>query len=196
MAKDKRIFNLLKPIKPPMSVWDKIYLWILGRARIVVIVAELLVVVAFFSKVVVDTVAKNKTEQVKSLQTEVSFYSEGKEAEFRKVIAKDQNYSLLWSKSSKMTSVLDEILSYIPNPASEVTINIEKDKVSILGKIDLQSLEQIEQLIENSPTFETAYIDTLSIESQDARQNQGNYVLVAIVAEDKQLRENLTLQLE
>ena len=191
MSKKKRIFNLLKPVQPPQTVWDKIYFWIVGKARLVIIFAELLIAIAFVSKVVVDTNAKNKTEVVQGLFTEANFYSREKESEYRKIIGKDENYQKIWSQSSSMTPIIDEILNYIPNPASEITINIEQDRVSILGKIDLQTLELIEQSIESSPTFETAFIDTLSIESQDANRGQGDYVLVAIIADDNKFRDSI-----
>ncbi len=186
---ESRIFNLLKPIAPPETVWDKIYDWILGRARVVILITELLIVGAFVGKVVVDTTAKNKDNQIYSLQSELAFYTD-KEPVFRDIQKRDTQYVNIWNKSSGYSAILDEIFSYIPNPGAQLTIRFDKGKVSILGYDDLDSLKTLETSLKNSKTFTNASVNTLSLEQKEVLQAKGLYILEATIVNPK--REALT----
>lgn len=188
---EKRIFNLLKPEAPPITVWDKIYSWIVSRARVVILVAEVLIVLAFFSKVFVDTQAKNKQRDLDKLIQESNLYAATIEPQFRQLNRQDTDYKKLWNKSSNYSEIINEIYSYINNPSSEVTIRIDKNKVSIFGTEDLDDLSSLENSMESSPTFSSAYIDTLTLEQQEIEQGVGQYVLVATIGEDSKYRDQL-----
>lgn len=190
MAK-KRIFNLLKPEVPPLTVWDKIYDWLIQRARIVIVFTEILVVIAFMSKVVVDTQAKNKEKKIEQLNNEVRFFALEKEPKFREIQAKDSDYRLLWNQMNKYSEILTEVYSYLGNTSSDLNVSVSADKVSVSGSIDLESLKRIEASMESSPTFSSAYIDNLIVESEDVDTNTGKYVLVAIINKENRLREQI-----
>lgn len=190
MAK-KRIFNLLKPEIPPLTVWDKIYDWLIQRARIVIVFTEILVVIAFMSKIVVDTQAKNKEKKIEQLNNEVRFFALEKEPKFREIQAKDSDYRLLWNQMNKYSEILTEVYSYLGNTSSDLNVSVSADKVSVSGSIDLESLKRIEASMESSPTFSSAYIDNLIVESEDVDTNTGKYVLVAIINKENRLREQI-----
>lgn len=185
---ENRIFNLLKPIVPPTTIWDKIYLWIVSRARIIILIAEVLIVIAFFSKVVIDTQAKNKQRQIDRLIQESNLYAATVEPQFRQLNRQDTDYKKIWNLSSNYSEILEEVYSYIDNPSSEVTIRIDKNKVSIFGTEDLNALSQLESAMESSPTFSTAYIDTLTLEQQEVEQGIGKYILIAVVDDENKYR--------
>ncbi|MBE0573852.1 hypothetical protein IH575_03045, partial [Candidatus Dojkabacteria bacterium] len=113
MMEKKRIFNLLKPVQPPPSFWDKFYNWILTRARVVILITELLIVAAFVGKVIVDTQARTKDEEIQNLRAENSFYATEREPIFRDFQRRDVTYQRIWSNSSEYNEVLNEIYSYI-----------------------------------------------------------------------------------
>jgi hypothetical protein len=178
----KTFFNLLKPIERPKTLWDKVYDWVVGKARVVVLVAELVIAIAFVSKVVVDTQAKNKTKAIERLGTEIQFYS-AKEAEFRKVQKKVNDYLKLWDKTSNAAAILTEVYSYIPNPGDEISIKVENDTVSIYGYDSLDSLGSLEAAMKGSDTFVvgSVRIDTLTLEEKEILQETGQYVLSATI---------------
>ncbi len=180
-AKQQTIFNLLKPVEAPKTVWDKIYDWILGRARIVILITELFIAVAFVGKVIEDTNAKNMDKQIENLKLELSIYSNDKEPAFREIHRKEGQYNLLWTSSSGYVNVLKEIYSFIPNAGADITVKFDSGKVSILGFDDLTFLQQIEQSLKTSSTFSAVAVNTLSITQQESDKSQGKFVLVATI---------------
>jgi len=180
MAK-QRTFNLLKPVEPPPTIWDKIYSWILVNARIVILITELLIAFTFMGKVIEDTAAKNKDKEIQNDKAELAFYSTDKEPIFRNIQTKNQKYNIIWSNSTSYTNVLKEIYSYITNPGSEITIRITKSKVSIFGYEDLGSLKDLEAAMKSSPTFNSVFVDNLSLQKKEIDTSQGLYVLEAII---------------
>ena len=149
----QRAFNLLKPLDPPKTVWDKVYDWLLDRARIVILITEILVAIAFFAKVVQDTVAKNMDNQIASLTSELAFYSETLEPEFRLIESKDGAYTTIWNNSSQYADVVQEVYSYISNSASEINLRVEGREITIFGTEDLSSLQTLEAALKSSPSF-------------------------------------------
>ena len=178
---EKRVFNLLKPLEPPLSLWDKIYNWILKRARVVILVAELIIVVAFVGKVIEDTNARNKDKQIENTQNELRFYSAEIEPGIRKIQTLSNNYMILWNNSSSHKKILNEIYSYIPNLSSELTVKIDGNKVSIFGYSDLSAIRDLENSLKNSDSFSVVYIDTLTLEQQEIIENKGQYVLICFL---------------
>lgn len=180
----KRVFNLLKPVLPPATFWDKAYDWILGRARIVVLITELLIVVAFVAKVIVDTQARAKDEEIASLRTELGFYAQEREPIFRDIQRRDAAYQRIWEKNSKYADVVEEIYSYIQNPGVQITISAERNSISILGYDDLGAVQNLESRMKSSESFSSVFVDTLSLEQQEIAQSTGQYALVAIIKDN------------
>src|SRR5688572_23715853 len=102
-------FNLLKPLPSPKTAWDKIYDWVLGRARIVILITIILIALAFIAKVVVDTDAKNKDKSIDTLTTRLQFYATSSEPVFRTFSAKTDNYIKVWNGSSGISAAVTEI---------------------------------------------------------------------------------------
>lgn len=175
-----RIFNLLKPAEEPRSVWDKIYDWVLSRARIVILITELLIAVAFVGKVIEDTGAKEKDKQIALLQSQLTFYS-SKEPVFRDFQKRTSEYNQIWSTSNEYKKILDEVYSYIPNQGAELSIKIEKNNLTVLGYDDLTAVKELETAMKASPTFSSVIIDNLTLEQKEVLQQKGQYVLVATI---------------
>ncbi len=178
---DKRIFNLLKPVTPPPSAWDKIYEWILGKARIVVLITEIIIAVAFVFKVIEDTTAKNKDKQIDQLNSELTLYSQQLEPEFRQIQNKAGDYIVLWDSSSEYNNVINEVFSYIENPSSDVSVRAGKGTISITGFDDLSQLQKLEDSMKNSKTFSSVDIRDLTLEGEEVTANKGRYLLQATI---------------
>lgn len=176
----KRIFNLLKPVEPPKTVWDKIYDFILYRARIVIQLTELMIVFAFGGKVVVDTVAKNMDQQIETAQQQLQFLST-LEPQIREVQRKDNLYKNLWRQSYSYTEVFNEVMSYIVNPGAEIVISIKTDTVTISGTDDLSALQILEDKMKTSSTFRNVFITNLTLQPTEISQAKGQYALLATI---------------
>ncbi len=179
MAQRRKIFNLLKPIEPPLTAWDKVYLWIVNRARVVILITELLISFAFVGKVIEDTSAKNKEKMVDKLVSELKFYAVEQEPFFRNIQRKGGDYIKVWNSSSGYYSILNEIYSYIPDLPSDLTVRISDNRVSIFGNESLSTLKTLEEAMKKSKTFTAVFIDTLSLEQQQILEKKAQYVLVA-----------------
>lgn len=177
----KRNFNLLKPLMPPSTAWDRIYEWLIGKARVVILVTELIVAVTFIAKVIADTSAKNKDREIDRLNQELTYYSSDLEPTFRRLQLKSDKYVQIWNNASEYTDVVNEILSYIPNESSEISININKNIVSIFGYENLDDIKALETSLKESNHFSNTLVIDLSLNQTDIKEDVGRYSLSAII---------------
>lgn len=193
MAKTKsaKVFNLLKPVEPPKTAWDKAYDWLVNKARIIVFTVEILIVIAFATKFIVDTSAKSKEKRFEALRQTEAFYAKDDEPEFRRIQAKSRNYGNLWDGSSAKALILEEVYTYIPTDITEVTIQINEDRVILSGYQDLNELKEVEDSFKASDTFSDAYIEDLSLESEDVILDKGRYSLVGVIDPEAATRVDL-----
>lgn len=185
----KRNFNLLKPLQPPPTVWDKVYLWFIDKARIVILVAELIIAVAFILKVIEDTDAKNKDKEIEKLRNEISFYAPELEPSFRNVQTRSDKYLLIWNNSTKYYDALNEIVSYLPSNTSEVSIRFGDGEIGVFGYDDLDSIRVLEDALKNSLNFSNTKVSDLTLGQGDVVQSKGRYGLTAKIIDN--LREQL-----
>lgn len=177
----KRNFNLLKPIQPPATAWDRVYDWLIGKARIVVLVTELIVASTFVLKVVVDTTAKNKDREIGRLEKELLFYGTDLEPSFRKIQLKSDKYVEIWNGASQQYLVLQEVFSYIQNESSDISVIISGDEVSVLGYEALSDIKSLESNLKTSQNFTEVTVSDLSLSEKEVRENKGSYILTAKV---------------
>ncbi len=184
----KRPFNLLQPIKPALTLWDKIYDWVLWRARIVILVTIILITGIFVGKVVVDTDAKNKTKEIASVESRLKVLETAYESEFRNLFRREDDYEELWNVGSAYTAVIQEIGSYIGGNVN-LNVRVQDNKITIFGTEDLSVLNQVEVAMKSSTSFKNVFVNSLTVDSGQEGLNQGDYILSAeiVAAERPQL---------
>jgi len=182
---EQRIFNLLKPVTPPTTGWDKIYEWMIGKARIVVLITELIIATTFVFKVIEDTQAKNKEKQIEQLSGELTLYAQSLEPKFRAIQNKGSDYTSLWENSGEYSNVVNEVFSYIANPSTDLSVRVGKNTVSVLGFEDLATLQKLEESMKNSKTFSSVGIRDLTLEGEEVTANKGRYILEATMVNNK-----------
>lgn len=185
MATEGSIFNLLKPIKPPETVWDKIYEWLVGRAKVVILITQLIIALSFFGKIYVDTEAKSKDEEIEQVSNEISFFQApgGIDSSARITFTKDSDYRRIWDESSYMHVVLEEIYSYLANPNSEISIQIDEEGVSASGRDTTENLRQFEAALDQSTSF-TSKNFFLSEEQKDIAEGFARFTFSAELSEE------------
>jgi len=176
-----RIFNLLKPSPEPPTAWDKIYNWIIGKARVVMVIAEIVVALTFVIKVVVDIQAKNLDEQIEQREAELSLYAKQVEPEIRRLQQKAITYEKVWKRSSDYAPILAEINSYISVTEKNIAVRINTDSVSVRGGGNLEVLKKIESNMRNSETFQEVQ---LSVDTESGAIQEGTYLITAKIATD------------
>lgn len=193
MAEKNRtyIFNLLKPIKEPRSAWDRVYDWIVSRAKVVVLLAEILIIIGFVGKVIVDNEAKNKYQAYRSVADNVRFFEQTQEAELLQIQAMEKDYRELWDKASNSSVIIAEIIGYIQNPANKIVISMNKREVFITGTNNLQELETLENNMKRSLSFISASVSRLALDEQDIIDGVADIDLQATLSEEIITRELL-----
>jgi hypothetical protein len=190
--KTKRNFNLLKPYKAPPTAWDKVYDWLINKARVVMLVSEVAVAISFVGKVVVDVQAKNLDDAIKGKVFELSQYAPVIEPNLRQIQQKANVFTNIWEASSGYSDVLKEIYSYVPNPAADLSIRIAESDVTITGGDSLEALSQIEAKMKASATFVSSETK-INLNSEGSAVQQGKYLLVTKIAKVNN-RTKLTVQ--
>ncbi len=188
---DSLTFNLLKPVAAPKGSWDRIYDWLVGRAKIVIIFIEIIVVISFFAKVVVDNVGKNRIQEFNSIRQTLQPLENEYEQEFRRLQTKDIEYKRLWNGSKKYKEIIDEVYSYFPSITSDLTIKVEENRVTVFGANNLDDFRTLEEGVKNSETFTEAFVDSLTQEQVDVEQNTGKYIFTIVIDPEKIKRETI-----
>lgn len=187
----KKIFNLLKPISPPQTYWDKIYDWLIGKAKIIILITQFVIVLSFVTKVIVDTQAKSKDKRIETLEGELQFYQTAQEPLFRRLHSQQIDYRLLWNKSSAYADVIQEVYAYISNPSAEISVKIEGQILTISGTDDLDYLRNLEGKLRSSDTFISVTFKELSQRQREIQEGTGRYELEAIISSDRIQRDQI-----
>jgi Tfp pilus assembly protein PilN len=149
----RKIFNLLTPQAAPPTAWDNVYSWLVDKARIVMILAELMVAFVFLAKIVVDTQAKQLDETLTRLDQQFQFTYSAAEPRLRTLQQKVTTYSSVWKKSSSYADLLTELGTLLSSPNSQLNISINDDALNINGITTEGELVAFEAAIKASPSF-------------------------------------------
>lgn len=182
MARRQYIFNLLQPLKTPKTYWDKIYDWLIMRARVVIIIVEILIVVGFVGKIVVDNIGKNREQVYDDLRSQIDIVASSNEATFRTIQTKSDEYLKLWENSSQYGDVMEELSGYI-NFNTTTSITIDGYSLTISGFQALDEIDRLENNMKNSPNY-SEVLTNLTLNEQDIQDNFGQFTINATLTED------------
>ncbi len=159
-------FNLLREQKEPPTLWEKIYAWTLGTARIIVIIVELIVVGAFVTRIIIDTKAKKIDKEVKLRQATLDGLSES-EFRYREIQDKLSLYTDVWQNSSNYTDVVKILENNLIVNFSDLQVSIDKGKLVIRGEGDINRISDLETAIKSSEMFTN--VETFEVDSTTVR---------------------------
>lgn len=148
----KKGFNLLKEQLDPPTVWSKIYDWIVGTARLIVIVVEIIVVVAFGIRLVVDVQSKDLDEQIATKETNLKLFQDA-EARFVRIQNKTAAFDTGWTESELYTSIFAEINGFLPEDAIELSVRLDGETFLVTGKASESEVGRMETAFKNSTSF-------------------------------------------
>lgn len=189
---DDTFFNLLKPIEEPKTSWDLIYDWILGKARIVLLIIEIIMVLIFFAKVYVDNVEKNLLQEFDKAQLQLLSLEDKYEDEIIEFQNRVLGYGESWLNSAELSPTLREIMEYVGDPSDQFSITLNNNgNVQIAGYESLDKLRNLESDLKKSDSFTSVTVETLSLEQADIFDEMGRYSLKAIIDESISSRKPL-----
>lgn len=177
----RTIFNLLQPKPAPPTAWDNIYFWLVDKARVVLIIAEILVAVVFVGKVAVDTQARSLDEQVRRLDEQYRVGYATSEARLRTLQQKSQTLVDVWKSSSAYAPLLAEINSYLGVSSLKISITFTDDRLTVNGFSDKTELAKFEAAIKSSPRFVEVELFEVKSDSSDGENKDAGFGLRARV---------------
>jgi Tfp pilus assembly protein PilN len=124
--------NLLPQKGFSSTTTGRILAWILSTFRVIVIITEIIVMVAFLSRFWLDAQNTDLTEEIdqkKSILTNFIVF----EREFRDTQKRSQLYKNFLTDRIQFTTYLDSIRSYMPNDVVLTTIAFSDKQISIQG---------------------------------------------------------------
>jgi hypothetical protein len=178
----KKSINLLIDRGAPPTIWERAYDWVTGSARIVVIVTELIVLLAFGWRFYLDRSLNDLNERISKKGNALKSLSDD-EDEIRIIQAKLNTYRELWTVSSTYAEVISEINNFMPTGISEASISIQEDettrKLSIRGSGPRDKIQELETSLKNSTTFTD--VELKQLEGEGGGEENDEFVFTAKV---------------
>lgn len=164
----KQGFNFLKPQVEAPSPWSRIYDWVVGTARAILILFEIAVIVALGVRIVVDVQSKSIDQQITSLE-DIMNQRATEEQKYRILQTKAKAYARIWTTGQIYSEIYDIINSYIPLSAVKFDVNFEGSNVRIGGKATNEDIRNMENGLKQSPLFRDTKLTMLEVASDDPK---------------------------
>lgn len=146
----KKSFNLLRPVEQPPSFWEKIYFWMSGTCRIIIIVVSLVVIIVFGFRFILDRQANDLKTSIKDLNDAISSYKDD-EIAIRALQSKTNAYSSIWGISSNITKMMPEIIKLVPSKLANLGLGINEKGFSLNGIATRGEISSIENILKTTP---------------------------------------------
>lgn len=139
MAKKEYKFNsinLLKPVLEPEDIWDKSYVWVTGAGRYILVLVELIVLGAFFTRFALDRQRNDLDESIDSkieniLSTESMLKNESKYREFQKYFIELDKITVDQKKNSL---IVKQLIDEFPKTFTFESFSYNVDSVNFSFK--------------------------------------------------------------
>ncbi len=190
-------FNLLRPQLSPPTSWDKIYQWMVGTARIIVLLVELVVIAAFGIRVVVDTIGKNLDKDIERKQVELEAYKSS-ELQYLEIQNKTDSYRTLWEQSSNLSEKMVYVNELLESYYGLINVKIDQEELSITGELPLSFVRELENSLKLNTLGNTegnqAIFNTVELIEVDSKSgNEGDIASFSILARFTQSEINRNL---
>lgn len=177
--KEEDSINLLPEKGFARTTRGRVLIWLLSTFRVIVIVTELVVVMAFLSRFFLDAKNNDLTDTLKQkkalLVAAQSFESEFKDYQSRLTI-----YSGIENQNVDLTSTLKTITSYAPSDIFLDSINISNGALVIIGLSQSErSIQQFSVNLESTSLFTNLAI--AEIKSKDDSENEFDFRILGQV---------------
>ncbi len=167
----KQSINLLPREGFDSTIQGRLLAWALSSFRIIVIVTELVVMIAFMSRFFLDAQNADLTEEIQDKQSLISA-NQSFEKEFRLTQNKLRLYKEVTTSNSKNTNVMDAVVTSLPSDVYLDSIVITSESVSVVGVSS--STQSIQQLIVNLESKE--FVSNVNLGSVE-RESAGSELL-------------------
>ncbi|MEI7578641.1 MAG: hypothetical protein WCJ58_01220 [bacterium] len=167
----KQGFNLLKQQVEPPTVWNKVYDWIVGTARLVVIVVEVIVVIAFVVRLIIDVQSADLDKKIQAKENQVTLFKEsGSVDKYNRIQNKTKAFNDAWTETPIFSKIYAEINSYMPVSGEDININMDQNEISITGKASVKDIGILEVKFKSSSNLQWTEVN--KIETQGSSPDE------------------------
>lgn len=158
-------FNLLQDATVPPDAWDKVYEWVTKVGRVLVMVVELIVVIAFVSRIVIDTQTKELQKQ-NDAYSKILAASQTNELHYRDYQKRFESYKTLWNNASSYEKIVSDIVKLTPSNIDNLAISIKDQVINFKGKAPISQVKNLETSLKSSQYFSRVLVPEISTEAQ------------------------------
>ena len=158
----KQGFNLLKPQVEAPSIWTTLYNWVVGTARIVLIITETAVIGALFIRIVIDVQGKDLDEKISNYESIIKVRSE-EESKYLKLQSMTADYRDSYDKNYKFSGQMNEFIKNIPLEFNDVVINFVDNKIVLSGKALNIDIKEMENYLKTSDLYINSQLTSFDI---------------------------------
>jgi Tfp pilus assembly protein PilN len=151
--KSKNQINLLPKEEFESSTFGRILLWLMGSFRIIVIITELVVMIAFLSRFWLDSKNSDLNDTIKQKQAVIEGFANF-EKKFRTTQKKLEVFSQIADSGGVASSSLNKIVSYLPENVALLSFSYSPNSVGLEGTTtDESGVTQFIVNLEESKSF-------------------------------------------
>ncbi|MBN2101102.1 PilN domain-containing protein [Candidatus Dojkabacteria bacterium] len=144
--KPPKSLNLLEPAAAPQSTWDKIYEWVFNIGRYLMVGVEIVVLIAFASRFILDRQNNDLKESIDAKVSIIKAQTEV-EKEIRGVQTTLDNISVIIRSQVSGAERFDNVFSNIPD---EVQVdNLAMDQESVNMTCRAPNFDAVKELEDN-----------------------------------------------
>jgi len=169
----KKNINLLQHRTAPPTFWDRTYVWITKTGRVIVILTEALVLIAFGWRFWLDRSLNDLKDEIEVRGAVLKSLHED-EVEIGILQQKMATYKSLWNQGSRYSKVMEEVNGYLPQSAEglNVTIDYIEDETgtyllcTISGRAPRDEIQVLEDEINESEIFYDKNLGDIELEGE------------------------------
>jgi len=125
--------NLLPKDSFEFSIFGKILKWVTTIGRVLVVMTEFVVLLAFGSRFYFDKKLDDLNETIIQKQAQIQAYGEV-ESSIRKILAKQQPVEAYMSSGLNFGTKIDNLTKVVPSGTTVDSLNLTKNGMTVIGK--------------------------------------------------------------
>lgn len=171
-TKKKKTFNLLYVRGRQLDGWEKIYVWLSGTCRIIIIVTLLIIIVSFGFRFVNERELNDLKESSESLSFRLKSY-EKRQKDITALQTEMSAYNKAWKPLSNYSKILDDLIALNPQGITNFNIGLTLTGISISGSGSRDAVSNAEIAYKNSPLLINVTLNSLSSKSASSGSSGG-----------------------
>ncbi len=167
--------NLLEPIGVPDDTWTVMYKWVFNAGRYIILAVEIIVLVVFFSRFILDKQNNDLTEEINN-KVEILSNKEYRsdEVQYRNIQRLLLDYSKISTNQLKNSEIVASTVSAVPAGLVLQGYSFNTDRITItIESLDLNKIKDYEFALKQNPEYSNVTLNINRSDSSDGLYKAG-----------------------